>query len=344
MGGLQNNLINRSKDISGDAVVYLEKKDVAFANTVHAFLKKNKLWAYPEYELELLIKNGTYLSPIIIHGVIPDSELPKFLEDSDLKKMVIPYDIAHTINVGIDDQVRLISPSHVDTMLGDIPRSLSVKVGDILSTDVPEVDAAHAWVRLPLIQNLIRKREINRLRIHGKTDYSEITSLLKNEFGDDVRLKIWEEENSTLVWALQLETTVMVFLFVAMTMLVSLCITSGLMIFFDKVKLDLASFWIMGASKMKLEKASALFINIVSLLAVSSGLIVGIIFLLLLDKFGANIMPDVFVDRKIPVFISLRGVLVSFFVPYVMALLFTLFTLGQFQKDNSFLDHVRSIG
>ena len=152
-----------------------------------------------------------------------------------------------------------ISPSHVDSFFGDIPRKVSVILDDIIVTDVPEIDIFHVWVRLPLIQNLIRKREINRVRIYGQFSKSSVESFLKGRFRkSDTSLLTWEDQHKTLVHALALENTVMLFLFVVMTCLVSLCITSGLHIFTSKIKIDLASFWILGASKLKLEKALSL--------------------------------------------------------------------------------------
>jgi lipoprotein-releasing system permease protein len=109
------------------------------------------------------------------------------------------------------------------------------------------------------------------------------------------------------------------------------------------VKTDLASFWILGASHEKINRSTKYFLHLMSLLSILSGVIAGLIFLYLFDHFAPEIMPDVFVDRKIPILITGKGLLVSFFVPYFISFFFVKFALAQFKREHDFLSHVRSI-
>ena len=341
MGGLQNSLINRSKAVQGKGIVILYRQDEQFARQLLLRLQQLKIDAYLEYEIELLLRHDAYISPVIAHGIDVKNGPPPFLHSDQLSEMILPADLAIKLNVDIGEQLQLISPSHVDSLMGDVPRAVSSTVAKVISTSVPEVDMYHLWVRSSLLQNLVRKKVFNRIVINSNYDATKLQKELNME---GLELKSWEQQNETLVFALRLETTVMIFLFICMTMLVSLCITSGLMLFFDKVKGDLASFWILGASEKKLERASGLFLHLLSLGAILAGLFTGLLFLFLLDRYGANIMPDVFVDRKIPVHITISGIIISVFVPYLISLTFSFFSLGQFKKERSYLDQVRIVG
>ena len=342
MGGLQKNLMARSKKFQGHGFIQLDETEIGEIRPLLYKLKDRGLKFHLEYTLELLLRQGNYISPIVVHGLSPEYP-PPYLPDYDFVEGVSAADLANKLNIGIGNQVQMISPAHTSSFLGEIPRSISIYVDDVIRTDVPEVDLYHFWLRDIKLHNLTRKRVYNTIMLHSRVDLQLINEILR-PYPFVKNFKTWEEQNQTLVWALKLETSVMVFLFVAMTMLVSLCITSGLLIFFDKIKVDLASFWILGSSKMKLHSSSTILLHFMSFTSVALGLICGLLFLMLLDNYGLEILPDVFVDRKIPIHISARGLIISFIVPYAISLGFSLFSLGQFKKEANFLDHIRTIG
>lgn len=341
MGGLQNKLMERSKKVLGRATVRIiaDTPESEYQELIN-YLDKNHISYLKEFELELLLRFQTYITPVIVHGVDLSGELPPFLKIEGLKESVIPLDLAYKIGAVPPEKMQLVSPSHVDSLFTDIPRTQSFIVDKTFSTDVPEIDSNHLWIRLPLILNLIRSKSINRIRIYSAfslTDLKKILSLTT------MSLKTWEEENSTLVWALNLESSVMIFLFAAMSLLVSLCISSGLLIFFNKIKTDLASFWILGASLFKINQSTKYFLHLMSFLSIVAGLLLGLLFLYIFDNMAADIMPSVFVDRRIPILITKKGLLISFLVPYCISWVFISFSLRQFKKEYNLLDHVRAM-
>ena len=337
MGGLQNKLMERSKKVLGNSSLKLSPD--ADTSTLIKYLDKNRILYSKEYELELLLRYQTYITPVIVHGIDESGNLPQFLKKEDLKDAIIPLELAYKVGVVPPEKLQLVSPSHVDSLFSDIPRTQSINVEKTFSTDVPEIDAYHLWVRLPLIQNLVHSKSFNRVRIYSPVNFNELKKILP----PDTILKTWDQENSTLVWALNLESSVMVFLFAAMSLLVSLCISSGLLIFFNKIKTDLSSFWILGASLKKINQSTKYFLHLMSFFSIFSGLIIGLVFLYFFDKMAADIMPSVFVDRRIPILVSLKGLSISFLVPYCISWIFITFSLNQFKKEYNLLDHVRSM-
>jgi len=339
MGGLQNKLMERSKAYLGRAVILLKSNEHdARLIDLEKILQNEKLKYSKEYEIELLLRYQTYIAPVIVHGIDLNSQLPKFLSKEDHFDALIPTELAYKVGVAPPELLQLISPAHVDSLMGDIPRSQSIKINKTFSSDVPEIDLYHLWVRLPLIQNLIQSRSINRIRIYSDVNFDHIRSVMPSW----VQFKTWEDQNRTLVWALNLESTVMIFLFAAMSLLVSLCISSGLLIFFNKIKTDLSSFWILGASFDQINRSTKYFLHLMSFLSIASGVIIGLVFLYFFDHYAPEIMPDVFVDRKIPILITTKALLISFLVPYFISSIFVNFALNQFKREHSLLDHVRS--
>ena len=347
MGGLQNKLMERSKAVLGKAVLYhkAQASDDSYQK-LFKILDVKKVKYSKEYEIELLMRYQTFITPVIVHGIDQSGYVPDLLKNDLQSKTsgkkvdaIMPLELAYKLGVAPPETLQIISPAHVDSLLGEIPRSQSIRIERTISSDVPEIDLYHLWVRLPLIQNLIQARLINRIRIYSDMDFVALKKVLPEE----IQMKTWEQENATLVWALKLESSVMVFLFAAMSLLVSLCISSGLLIFFNKIKTDLASFWILGASFSRIDRATKYFLHLMSFFSIGGGVLFGLGFLWLFDHFAPEIMPDVFVDRKIPILITFKGLFVSFIVPYVISSIFVTFSLAQFKREHDLLDHVRSV-
>ena len=347
MGGLQNKLMERSKAVLGKATLfYKSNANDSEYKKIFKILDDKKIQYSKEYEIELLIRFQTFITPVIVHGLDQSGFVPDLLRndlktDSNQVKVdaIMPLELAYKLGVAPPETLQLISPAHVDELLGEIPRSQSIRIDRTISSDVPEIDLYHIWVRLPLIQNLIQDRLINRVRIYSEMDFDQLRSVIPKT----MILKTWEEENATLVWALRLESTVMIFLFASMSLLVSLCISSGLLIFFNKIKSDLASFWILGTSFSQIDRATKYFLNLMSFISIAAGVTSGVIFLWIFDHYAPEIMPEVFVDRKIPILITFKGLLISFSVPFIISTVFVRFALAQFKREHDLLDHVRSV-
>lgn len=340
MGGLQNKLMERSKAVIGRAtIIFKTNESDPRLIELESILSKEHLSYTREYEIELLLRYLTYIAPVTVHGIDQKGFLPQFLANEHKFEALIPTELAYKVGVAPPEILQLISPSHVDDLLGEIPRAQSIKIDKTFNSDVPEIDVGHLWVRLPLIQNLIQAKNLNRIRIYSKTDFKKLAGILPNW----VQFKTWEDENSTLVWALNLESSVMIFLFAAMSLLVSLCISSGLLIFFNKIKTDLASFWILGASLDKINRSTKYFLHLMSFVSIIAGVLSGLVFLWFFDHYAPEIMPDVFVDRKIPILITMKGLVISFLVPYIISSIFVTFALSQFKREHNLLDHVRSV-
>lgn len=343
MGGLQSKLINRAKNIQGNYVLRIKKP---LEESVLNDLKQKGIIFTREFELELLLKYKSYLTPVVVHGVDPKTYLPIEFEEStgglvreNFDGIVLPMQLAYKVGVLQGDSVQLISPTHVDTFLSDIPRSVSADILSTVNFDVPEIDGFHLWVKLSKIQNLTRLKSYNALRI-----YSDLSREEKQFLGNFGELESWEKMNQSLVYALNLESTVMIFLFGAMALLVSFCISSGLLIFFNKVRLDLSSFWIMGLSPDKLYKGTKFFLILLISGSLVLGLLSGTVFLILFKNFGTEILPDVFIDRKIPVYFTFKAYFISFILPFCISLIFIRLALKKFKNESDHLQMVRSIG
>ena len=341
MGGLQNGLVERSKKVLGEGVINVGDLSSEATASLQEGLNHFNIPFVSELELELMIQNEKFVYPTIVHGLDYNKYVPPFLQNRDKTHMVLGSELGRRLRGFFGSKLTLTSPAHTDFIFREIPRQSVSAISDFYSSELPEIDSLHSWVRISFLQNLIRELKINKLRYYGSSKVVKeyLASTHQNEL-----LQTWEDEHATLVWALSLETNVMLILFVGMSFLIGICITSGFLIFFNKVKIDLTSFWILGLSKKKVLKLIYHFGHLISFLFCFLGVALGSGFLWLIKHNNIVIMPDEFIERNLPVHFSFTQLILSFFVPYLFALFFTHFTFHTFKRENqSFISIMKKI-
>jgi lipoprotein-releasing system permease protein len=343
MGGLQNGLIKRNKNVMGYGQFNLSH--ISYNNSlglIKELKEKHKNFTI-EYEIEVMVKHENYINGVVLHGIDYDHFVPDFLKGKDKSEVILGSELARQLKGFYGSTLLFTSPAHTTFMLREIPRQGSSRISDFYSSELPEIDGVRGWVRLSFIQNLIGKRKVNTLRFFEKIPPKIITNLINKNPG--LKYTSWEEKNSTLVWALNLETKVMLFLFVGMSLLIGICITIGFLIFYNKIKVDLASFWILGLSKDSLLNLIFYFGQIITIGFTALGTGLGILFLHLLKSNKFILMPEHFVERNIPVNLEVFHIFLSFIVPYSVACLFSYYTFRGFKKNNySFISLIRKVG
>ena len=340
MSGFQANQIERSKNVEGFATVNITHADPRTARSIQRDLSQKGIAAFLEYETELLVKKDGAIRPVVTHGL---EGTPPFLGDDPIQETILPQTLAWNMNIAPGSSFQLISPAHFNHLLGEQPRSITLYADRLINTDVPEADSFHLWTRLGALQNLTRQRNINKVRLYGNDSIDRV-SFIEDEYRGKATVEPWEQRHRALLWSLSLENSVMLFLFASMTALVGLCITGGLTILYSKVKLDFVGFWILGAGQKQLERANIAFLGSISLVTVASGLLLGLIALFFIDQFGGNVFSEQFVDQKIPVNVTWKGIALSFTIPYGMSMLFCHYSFRQFKQDTRYLEQIRATG
>ena len=345
MGGLQRGLINRSKNIHGSYLIQFDSVTNESLDEMRDILKKEAIPFYSELESEVMLKYKNYVAPAKIHGFLLSDERPSFLGDKDFSGLVIGSELASKIHLKFLDELQIISPGVTDSLLGEVPRFVSETLSDYLYTELPEVDEFEVWGRVEIVQNLLRQRGINQIRIFKNLPPDILSKLKEIKTNVPFRMVSWEEMNGALVWSLNLETKVMLFLFISMSLLVAIAITSGLLIFYSKIRRDLMSFWILGMPQEMLVKLCFRFILILSAIICMLGTGAGFITLRILEVYGHDLVPDIFVERRFPIEFNFSHITLSLFIPFGISVVFSYLSFLNFRKENqNFVSIVRSVG
>ena len=345
MGGLQEGLIARSKGVHGSHLIIFDEVTNDSAAEIKEILRKEAIPFYSELEVEVMLKHRNFVAPGKLHGIDLEDERPAFLVEKDFSGLVMGSELASKIKLQFLDDVQVIAPGVTDTLMGEVPRFVSETLSDYLYTELTEVDDFEIWARSGMVQNLVRKAGINQIRLYGHVRPEILKKIQSTDTPVAKRILSWEDMNEALVWSLNLETKVMLFLFISMSLLVAIAITSGLLIFYSKIRRDLMSFWILGMSQKKLISLCFKFTLILSAFTVAVGGTIGYITLKLLETFGHDLMPDIFVERQLPVQLDFSNIVISLLIPFGISLIFSYFSFLNFRKENqSFVSIVRSLG
>lgn len=344
MGGLQKGLVTRSQSIHGSHLIIFNEVIADSLSEFKNLLIKEGIPFYSELETEVMLKHKNFIAPAKLHGIELNDKRPLFLKEKDFTGLVMGSELASKIKLVFFGDVQIVAPGVTDNLMGEVPRFISETLTDYLYTELIEVDEFEVWARLAMVQNLVRKDGVNQLRLFGKVSPEVLDKIKKIKTPVPFRVLTWEQMNEALVWSLNLETKVMLFLFISMSFLVAIAITTGLLIFYSKIKKDLMSFWILGMSQQKILNLSFKFTLLLSILTIIAGGVLGHFTLLFLENFGHDLMPDIFLERKLPVFVDARNVLISLGIPFGISMIFSYFSFANFRKENqSFVSVVRSL-
>jgi lipoprotein-releasing system permease protein len=344
MGGLQKGLISRSKFINGSYILKFDQVTAQSIDQIKDLFLKEGLPFISEFEVEVMIKNRSYVSPVKLHGIDLNDERPGFLSEKDFTGLVLGSDLASKTRIDLFDEIQVISPGVTDSLLGEVPRSMNESVTGLQYTELPEVDEFEGWVRLEMIQNLMRQKGVNQIRVFGELNPKLRSSLDAISAQLGFRIISWEEMNQALVWSLNLETKVMLFLFISMSLLVAIAITSGLLIFYAKIRRDLMSFWILGMAQENIVSLSYKFTLFLSAVACCLGGLAGYGSLRILESYAHDIMPDIFIEREFPIELTVVSLSLSLFIPFGISLIFSYLSFANFRKENqSFVTIIRSV-
>jgi lipoprotein-releasing system permease protein len=342
MGGLQNGLMKRSQEVLGSfSIIPNKSADLEVLEKIKKRIASEFEKFTIELEAELLIKHSNKFTPVYVRGIDWGNYTPPFLLKKDLSGVVLGGELSTKIKAYTTSEIQLISPTSTDLFMFELPRFQTINISDFFMTELFEIDSMQAFTRISFMQNLMKTYRYSRIRFYGE-ERKKVEAALQ-EFKTSFTIEKWEDLNKSLVYALKLETTVMIFLFSSMCLLVAICITSGFLIFFNKTKTDLIGFWFLGLTKEKILKLILQFSYWTSLVSILSGLLFGTLVLIFLKFNPIELFPEYFVERSLPVTFTLKQYLLSMLIPFFISFLFTKISFSFFKKENdSFIQLLRS--
>tara|TARA_B100000575_G_scaffold228979_1_gene189841 strand:+ start:146 stop:1357 length:1212 start_codon:yes stop_codon:yes gene_type:complete len=324
MNGFRTELIDRILGFNAHAVVkpYEEPLNLSFDK------KSNKIFFSNDGEAVIFYKKNT--KGILLKGYL----------ENDFKKLEISNNsnffgsknlVSNTISIGrglsdileldIGDELSIVSPSGIQTLVGSLPKQKSFLIISIFESGLSEYDENIAYINLEVLEDFFDKNKRERFlefyfKDPKKIDYHKEN--LINIF-TDAFVYTWADMNSSLFSALKVERNVMFIILSLIVIVAAFNIISGLTILVKNKTKDIAILKSIGVLNNSIVKIFFLIGVIIGTSATIFGVLLGVTFSLYIENFrqflsttfNISLFPEeIYFLSKMPSEINLSSILI----------------------------------
>ena len=252
-------------------------------------------------------------------------------------------------NLGLEegDSISLMSSAFISTPFGSLPKQENFKVAGVFSTGFLEFDQNFIFLNLQDTLSLFNKQNNDlNLEIYLKNPLEansykkEIQKINYNYF-----IYTWSDLNKSLFSALKVERNVMFIILSLIIVVAAFNIISGLTILIKNKTKEIAILKTLGFSNESIKKTFFLTGLTIGFFATISGIILGILFSLNIEKiriflltvFNFEIFPsDIYFLEKLPSEINANSILVIFFISLIISAIASYLPAMRISKMNTF--------
>lgn len=228
-------------------------------------------------------------------------------ETVDLKpgEIMMGIDLARALGIFEGDTITLIAPEALLLPAGEAPPFERVVVRSLITTNIADIDEKVLFYgRGRSLQTFASSPS----RVSG----FEVRLPHPEDFGDDKaslekhgwKVESWIDRNSSLFYALKMEKFAMGMFLALAGVVASFSIVTVLVLLLTQKRKDIGLLMGLGLSP---RKTQTLFIQvglILSAIGIGTGLVLGIVISLLIDKFPIPLSSEVYYDATIPASVS----------------------------------------
>src|SRR3954468_24463376 len=308
MNGFRAELVGRILGLNGHLAVYGESARLTGFETAAERVRQvpGVVSATPLIEGKVMATSDAGASGALVHGIRPEDirerrliaghivagSLAEFGDD----EIAVGERLARRLGVGVGGRITLISPEGTDTAFGTVPRLKTYRVAALFNVGFYEYDNSFIYVPLNSAQIFFRMpKAVNKFRnfflnkpptpppARGDRLPDRVQSVgrqIAAALGGRVRIVDWQQANSTLVNAVEIERNVMFLILALIILVASFNIISGMIMLVKDKGRDIAILRTMGASRgmiLRIFMLSGASIGIVGTLA---GFALGVVFTL----------------------------------------------------------------
>ncbi|WP_440910490.1 lipoprotein-releasing ABC transporter permease subunit [Candidatus Pelagibacter sp.] len=296
MNGFRTELINKiigfnshitvkpySNSIDEDKInnkLKLISKNIIFSNSGEAIILKNN-------NTKGIVLRGYKYNDLLNLEVLTNEKFKGELNQFDKNFISIGSELSFSLNLEIGDELTLMSPSGVQTIIGSMPKQKTFIVNSIFNSGLAEFDNNIAFIELNALEEFFEYDPNDRnLEIYLKNPNNiESQKLIVKQVFDDEFVFSWADMNSSLFSALKVERNVMFIILSLIIIVAAFNIISGLTILVKNKTRDIAILKSIGVLNKSIIKIFFLVGVIIGTSATIFGIFLGVTFSIYIENF-----------------------------------------------------------
>ncbi|WP_022670653.1 FtsX-like permease family protein [Hippea alviniae] len=344
MNGFDKELEKKILDITPHVFIKNSYGVFDYSNSFIDKLKKEKgvKFVYPLLTTQGMLSCCNFSTGIVINGINPNRNNPveKYIIKGKLTDsgVVIGYELAKMLGIGIGETVRVILPFGKTTPFGFAPLSFKAQVSGIFKCGMYDYDSTFVYIPLSMLWNKTNlKGKINTIAIELKEPFKaeEFSNRLAMQLPENFYTSNWIQINSNFFTALKLEKTAMFIILLLVVLVAAFNITSSLtMMVMEKTK-EIAILRSLGATEKNIKNIFIKQAAIIGVIGVFIGDVLGITLSFLLKKYHFIELPkSVYYITTIPVDINLFYIALISILSFLLVILSGLYPASKASKLN----------
>jgi lipoprotein-releasing system permease protein len=255
-------------------------KNIIFSNSGEAIILKNN-------NTKGIVLRGYKQNDLLNLEVLTNEKFKGDLSLFDENFISIGSELSFSLNLEIGDELTLMSPSGVQTIIGSMPKQKTFIVNSIFNSGLAEFDNNIAFIELNVLEEFFGYDPKERnLEIYLKNPNNiESQKLIVKQVFDDEFVFSWADMNSSLFSALKVERNVMFIILSLIIIVAAFNIISGLTILVKNKTRDIAILKSIGVLNKSIIKIFFLVGVIIGTSATIFGIFLGVTFSIYIENF-----------------------------------------------------------
>ena len=345
MNGFRTELINKivgfnshitvkpySNSIDEDKInnkLKLISKNIIFSNSGEAIILKNN-------NTKGIVLRGYKYNDLLNLEVLTNEKFKGELNQFDKNFISIGSELSFSLDLEVGDELTLMSPSGVQTIIGSMPKQKTFIVNSIFNSGLAEFDNNIVFIELNILEEFFGYDPNERnLEIYLKNPNNiESQKLIVKQVFDDEFVFSWADMNSSLFSALKVERNVMFIILSLIIIVAAFNIISGLTILVKNKTRDIAILKSIGVLNKSIIKIFFLVGVIIGTSATIFGIFLGVTFSIYIENFrqflssvfNISLFPEeIYFLSKMPSEINLTSIILISVCSIIITILVSIF-------------------